>query len=148
MLNRKFSIIFLLCPLVLLSAGCEQKKTGQGEESAAYEDSIDEPLAQEAPGGGAARPAPPKNEPISYGTPGEDDYVIYLGRFNSRSEAENYSRELRRQRINNYVFARDSGVYYVLMGPFVSRKQADRRLGQLTKRGFIKAEVYAANDLR
>lgn len=136
--------------LLLIGLGCSKKAEEQKppEESTTFDAIKEEPVGQTPEELASKENAPPtRNEPIFFNTPEENDFVISMGKFSSRQEAEALSRELRRERVNNYVYARDTGRYYVLVGPFVSRKQATRQQSILFKRGFDRAEVFAAREL-
>lgn len=86
-----------------------------------------------------------RNEPINYGQVRSGQYALVLKRFRDKYDSEDYSRKLRRQRINNYItFDEDSKKYLVLTGSFVTRSQAEKQARYLEKNGYD-TEVYAGN---
>ncbi len=86
-----------------------------------------------------------RNEPITYGELRQGQYAVTLKKFRNRYECEDYSRRLRRQRINNYItFDEDSKKYLILTGKFVTRSQAEKQSRYLEKNGYD-TEIYSGN---
>ena len=86
-----------------------------------------------------------RNEPINYGQVRSGQYALVLKKFRDKYDCEEYSRKMRRQRINNYItFDEDSKKYLVLTGSFVTRSHAEKQSRYLAKNG-IDTEVYAGN---
>ena len=85
-----------------------------------------------------------RNEPISYGDLRGSSYSVELNRFPSRQQSEQFSRELRRKRINNFIYADEvSKSYLVLSGRYTSERQARRQVSFFQNMGYEKAQIFA-----
>ncbi|KAA3613731.1 MAG: hypothetical protein DWQ05_15750 [Calditrichaeota bacterium] len=85
-----------------------------------------------------------KNEPITYSVLGPGQFGLLLKKFNNQLDGEDYSRKLRRERINNYIMIdEDSRKYLVLTGKFVTRSLAEKQARYFERNGYD-VEVYSA----
>ena len=102
------------------------------------------------PGGGDTAAPPPSgcvnSQPIY--TSGErlrGEFTVIVGEFplRSRSLAHEYSAELRKRRINNFIFQRRKNKNWVVaVGRFTTYEQADKMRLTLVDKGFDNAEVF------
>ncbi len=143
-MNQRFWILLCAATLVL-SQGCRKQDSdeydnfdepaavGQGTD---IEEPVNEPMASKTPSY--------RNLPYSFGKLKSGEFAIVAGKFNSMEKAIEYSRKLRRQRINNYIFQESDKTYLVLIGNFVTRAQAEKNLNYLKQKGLNHLEIYTA----
>ncbi len=134
---------------ILLSGGCDRIKSYlQGDDTST---TLPPPYSsgqgssqpdRDKDLGGSPVPVPPRNEPIFYDTPKAGEFSILMDRFKKRDKAEDYSRYLRRQRINNFIYQQAADQYLVLVGHFVSRGQAEKQMEVLSRKGLGHMQIY------
>ena len=77
------------------------------------------------------------------------EFTVRVAEFPPRGRAEacELSAELRRRRINNYVFERDANKHWVVaVGRFTTRQQAANMRDLLRRKGYRAADVYTPLD--
>lgn len=133
---------------VVLDIGCPQStpedKTKIAEADKATSSQTDETeKTEEGKSARSRREALPRNEPVRYSKLGTGKFAILVGDFRTRAEAEQYSRDLRKKRVNNYILERSGEQYLVLVGSFYSQSDATRQMKELTNLGLNKLEIFS-----
>ena len=130
------------------TATTETKVPNQGKPAADSKPSRPRPsstqndIAEAGQDGGTAY----RNEPITYGTLEPDQYTLLMKRFKDQYACEDYSRQLRRQRINNFiVYEPASKKYLILTGRFVTKSQAERQAEVFAREGYPDVQIYGGN---
>ncbi|RMD91362.1 MAG: hypothetical protein D6814_18330 [Calditrichaeota bacterium] len=142
-------VVWVFASLLLfsLASGCRKD---QQEDNAGLGGTQ---FSEEAPTGETQSAARPRkrissfeNQPVIYDKLEPNHFAILAGRFKDRSRAIQRFRELRQQRINNYIYEAEPGTFLVLIGHFYSRSQAERKLAYLQKRNFKDLEIYSSGN--
>lgn len=165
---KKGWFLIMLLAFVLGGTGCDKIKStikkgkdyfsSKEESKTSSADDKSKPAGDAKPGQKGNGPAPSegmaddvnyidnsyyRNEPVTYYDPQKGQYALMLKTFKNQEACEDYSRVLRRERINNYIsFDPESNKYMVLTGKFVSRSQAAKQIKNFAKMGYD-AEVFA-----
>ncbi|MCB9503543.1 MAG: hypothetical protein H6696_16545 [Deferribacteres bacterium] len=166
---KKGWFLIMLLAFVLGSTGCDKIKStikkgknyfvSKEDEKSSSNNAKEKPVGDTKPGEKSSRPIPEdgqegsasysdntyyRNEPVTYYDPQKGQYALMIRKFKLREECEDFSRILRRERINNYIaFDPESKKYMVLTGKYVSRSQAEKQISSFAKMGY-EVEVYAA----
>ncbi len=153
MQNTRWLYITLLSS-ILLASGCDRVKSylqGDGGSDTlpppySSGQGTNKPDSHGNDGNGGSNshpiPAPPRNEPVFYDAPRPGEFAILMDSFKKREKAEDYSRYLRRQRVNNYLYRVSREQYLVLVGHFVSRSQAEKQRQVLSRKGLGHLKIY------
>ena len=137
----------VFCAVVLLGLSCDKRderktKAAEGVEippEVPYEIIDDAPQQEKAVF---------DNRPVAYGSIGTGEYALLARDTHSRIEAEEESRRLRRDRVNNYIFADENENYYVLIGNFPSERQAKRAASRLQKFGHGRFKLFTLDSTK
>lgn len=86
--------------------------------------------------------APPSEKQTSPPTPAlaTQEYVILVGSFDKRAEANHIAQQLRENRISGRVTSQD-GHFFVTVGKYATESQAQSDLKRIHEKGFADAKV-------
>ncbi len=142
MTSKYFLPVFII---LLVFFSCRDSNQQQELDEGGASEFVEQGVEEEEPGRQAEiRQSPPRNLPISFGKIRPGEYAILMGKYKNPKDAIARSRELRRLRINNYIYQESEKSYLVLIGHFVTESQALKRKQYLEKKGFKNLQIYAA----
>ncbi len=141
----KKTLVFALLLMLALSNGCRKQQEDTLDEYEGPSDigqgtNIEQVEESEKPTASSVA----KNLPYNFGKIRPGEYAIVAGRFKSAEKAIAFSRKLRRERINNYIYQQSENSFLVLIGHFVTQAQAEKRLNYLRQKGMGKLELFSA----
>lgn len=135
--------IGILFGMVALIAGCEPTPPGERSAPSSGTTASKAPAQVQNPTQTNAQPpAPPEQQPRSATQPLPGEYAILYGTFGTQEQAEAFSRELRAQRVNCFIYRTPEDKFGVFVGRYPNHEAARKQLLRLQEKGIKNLSLY------